>query len=288
MMTLCMKFCGNMEVKTVLFGLLLPLSMLNGIESACNYFQKLEAGQTYHVYNPDYPSKYKGENNCTWQMESRFNVEINCTVNMPASVNGCTQDTLSVQIAGKSMQKYCGFGSLILEGKNPIIKLDSPSYSQGGKFLCEIRAENPFDENNCKCGWKKVTRIVGGTETGINEYPMMCGLVDSTNKLIYCGCTIISQQYVLTAAHCIENKDIVKIGVVVGEHDVTKREETNATKLFRIKNCEIHPNYEDIHNDIAVCNIDGYITYSNEVGPACLPFKHRQDLFTGNTVEALG
>lgn len=50
---------------------------------------------------------------------------------------------------------------------------------------------------------------------------MMCGLVDSTMKVIYCGCTIISQQYILTAAHCIERRDTTKIGIIVGEHDVT-------------------------------------------------------------------
>ncbi|KMQ86525.1 venom serine protease, partial [Lasius niger] len=68
-----------------------------------------------------------------------------------------------------------------------------------------------------------LTRIVGGNETGVNEYPMMCGLVDSTNKELYCGCTIISHQYVVTAAHCVspEERDITKIGVVVGEHDTT-------------------------------------------------------------------
>lgn len=49
----------------------------------------------------------------------------------------------------------------------------------------------------------------------------MCGLVDSTLKMIYCGCTIISQQYILTAAHCIERRDTNTIGVIVGEHDVT-------------------------------------------------------------------
>lgn len=51
---------------------------------------------------------------------------------------------------------------------------------------------------------------------------MMCGLVDSTTKLIYCGCTIISQQYVVTAGHCIEGRYMTTIGVVVGEHDVSK------------------------------------------------------------------
>ncbi|KAM0726093.1 Venom serine protease 34 [Formica fusca] len=286
-MALCRKIYGNMEVKTVLFGFLLPLSMLNGIESACNYFQKLEAGQTYNVANPGFPNNYKGENHCTWQMESRFNVKINCSVDMPASVNGCTEDILSVQIDGESMQKYCGVGPLILEGKNPIIKLDSSSSSKGGKFSCEIREEKQSNEN-CKCGWKKVTRIVGGNETGVNEYPMMCGLVDTTNRLIYCGCTIISHHCVVTAAHCIEDRDTAKIGVVVGEHDVTTGKETNATKLFRINNCEIHPKYNDIQNDIAVCKIYGSITYSNEVGPVCLPFQHRRYSFVGAIVTALG
>ncbi|XP_072766735.1 venom serine protease 34-like [Anoplolepis gracilipes] len=277
-----------MQAVKVLFGFLLSLSMLNGIKSACNYYQNLEAGQTYYVYNPGFPYNYQGENHCTWQMESRYVTKINCSVNMPASANGCTQDTLSVQIAGKNVQKYCGNGSLILEGMNPIIKLDSLSYSKGGKFLCEIRAEKPFDENNCKCGWKKTTKIVGGKETGINEYPMMCGLVDSTMKMIYCGCTIISQQYVLTAAHCVENRNINTIGVIVGEHDVSRGNETKATKLFRVSSCKMHPYYKDIHNDIAVCNIIGTIQYSAEVGPVCLPFHHEQDSFAGSKVDMLG
>lgn len=58
-------------------------------------------------------------------------------------------------------------------------------------------------------------------ETGVNEYPMMGGLVDSIKKDIYCGCTIISKQYVITAAHCVDKKNIDMIGVVVGEHNVT-------------------------------------------------------------------
>jgi len=49
---------------------------------------------------------------------------------------------------------------------------------------------------------------------------MMCGLVDVEKKMIYCGCTIISNQYVLTAAHCL-NKHVTQIGVVVGEHDTS-------------------------------------------------------------------
>lgn len=50
---------------------------------------------------------------------------------------------------------------------------------------------------------------------------MMAGLVDLTQRELYCGATIISQRYVITAAHCLENRNGEKIGVVVGEHDTT-------------------------------------------------------------------
>jgi len=116
----------------------------------------------------------------------------------------------------------------------------------------------------------------------------MCGLVDSTMKVIYCGCTIISQQYILTAAHCIERRDTTKIGIIVGEHDVTTGNETKATKLFRVSKCTMHPYYNEIHNDIAVCKIIGTIEYSAEVGPVCLPFQHKRDTFGGAVVDVLG
>ncbi|EFN63716.1 Transmembrane protease, serine 9 [Camponotus floridanus] len=222
-----------------------------------------------------------------WQTKSPYVTKINCSVEIPAS-NGCEQESFSIEFTGGNIQN-CGFSTLGFEGIDPIIKLNSSSSSQGGRFLCKIQAENPFDENNCKCGWKKVTRIVGGTETGVNEYPMMCGLVDINEKIIYCGCTIISEQYVLTAAHCIENKDITRIGILVGEHDVTTGEETNATKLFLVNKCIMHPSYkENKQDDIAVCKIIGTINYSAEVGPVCLPFHHKQDTFEDNDVVALG
>lgn len=64
--------------------------------------------------------------------------------------------------------------------------------------------------------------------------------------------------------------------------------ETKATRLFRVNKCVMHPYYNEINNDIAVCKIIGTIGYSAEVGPACLPFQHKQDAFAGATVDVLG
>ncbi|EGI58635.1 Serine proteinase stubble, partial [Acromyrmex echinatior] len=133
------------------------------------------------------------------------------------------------------------------------------------------------------------TRIVGGQETGVNEYPWMCGIVDRTG--IFCGASIIHAQYVLTAAHCLYKVNINEILLIVGEHDVTTGNDTKASRIYKIQECKIHPEYnfiENGYNDIAVCKIVGKIEYSAAVGPVCLPFKYKDYSFIGNIVTALG
>ncbi|XP_014477083.1 PREDICTED: venom serine protease-like [Dinoponera quadriceps] len=274
-------------VKVVTFGVLLPLLTLSVAQSPCKYLQHLESGKSYYVYNQEYPNQYMHENHCTWQTISLSVIKIKCNIEIPASQN-CAQDSLSIRSPGRNIDKYCGYNNFTYEGENVTIYFDSSYYTQGGRFLCQMQTEKPFDENNCQCGWKNPTRIVGGEETGINEYPMMAGLVDSGKRELYCGATIISENYVVTAAHCVEEKNLSKIGVLVGDHDVTTGDDTSAAKLYLMQGCTIHPYYKDILNDIAVCQIVGKIQYSARVGPVCLPFQHRCDSFGGSIVKALG
>lgn len=46
-----------------------------------------------------------------------------------------------------------------------------------------------------------MNRIVGGTETAAHEYPWIVAI--SENKRLYCGGSLISHNYILTAAHCV-------------------------------------------------------------------------------------
>ncbi|XP_036145389.1 venom serine protease isoform X2 [Monomorium pharaonis] len=274
-------------VKVILFGLLLSFLVVNGVKSDCNYFQHLEPGQTYYAYNSEFPSTYKGENHCIWKMESSTVTTISCSIQMKYD---CQNNRLTIQFYGGRSYILCGSNNTFdLQGINPIITFNS-QYNSEGRFLCKIQISNDWNKN-CQCGWKKETRIVGGKETGINEYPMMSGLVDAAKQIIFCGGTIISKQYVITAAHCIHNKYIPNIGVIVGEHDTATGSETKATKLFRVETCYIHPNYQSntvANNDVAVCKIYGTITFNAEVGPACLPFRYGQYSFANNIVTALG
>ena len=81
----------------------------------------------------------------------------------------------------------------------------------------------------CKCGIEKTKRIVGGTEVNpvrpynflllnqlsiifsskVNKYPWMVLLkVVFGNGWSMCGGTLVASRYVITAAHCVEFKEI--------------------------------------------------------------------------------
>lgn len=75
---------------------------------------------------------------------------------------------------------------------------------------------------------------MGGMETGVNEYPMMAGLVDPFERDVFCGASIISERYVITAAHCLTNRDANNVGVLVGDHDLSTGKNAFLSKTLRI------------------------------------------------------
>lgn len=68
-------------------------------------------------------------------------------------------------------------------------------------------------------------RIVGGTETGINEFPSMAAIVSKSSRQIFCGASIIDANYALTAAHCVNapGRNPADVELLVGEHDYRNR-----------------------------------------------------------------
>merc|ERR1719304_90985 len=123
---------------------------------------------------------------------------------------------------------------------------------------------------NCQCGVKNSgNRIVGGVETEANEYPWQVALVSSSGSRPFCGGTLISNQHVLTAAHCTAGSSASGISVLLGEHRIDDSS-FNRVPLSKITD---HPNYNNgnLDNDFSILTLATPVEFSNTVAPACLP-----------------
>jgi trypsin len=144
--------------------------------------------------------------------------------------------------------------------------------------------------NICDCGWRHQTRIVGGHDTGVNEFPSMAAILDRYTTDAFCGASIISDRYALTAAHCLLHKQPSDLGLLVGDHNLTSGTDTTAAALYAISDFKQHSNYDaDTQlNDIAVVRTNLRIKFGLFVGPVCLPFRYTVVDFYSQIVTALG
>jgi len=131
----------------------------------------------------------------------------------------------------------------------------------------------------CKCGKKRTSRIVGGSETEINEYPWMA-VIATTAESQFCGGSLIGTQWVITATHCMfKDQDqtipqtAADIVVVLGEHDLFDQNESKLPrKVVKVSQIIKHESYDKLtsNNDIALLKLAEEVDL-NTYTPVCLP-----------------
>ncbi|KFO35037.1 coagulation factor X [Fukomys damarensis] len=113
-------------------------------------------------------------------------------------------------------------------------------------------------------------RIVGGQSCGEGECPWQALLVNEDNNG-FCGGTILSEYYVLTAAHCLHQAR--RFTVRVGERDTEQEEGNEMTHEVEVVIKHNKFNTDTYDCDIAVLKLKTPITFRMNVAPACLPQK---------------
>ncbi|XAG62755.1 serine protease [bacterium 19MO02SH05] len=102
-------------------------------------------------------------------------------------------------------------------------------------------------------------RIIGGEKSSENDWPFMTALVKNnavnTYKGQFCGASYIGQGFVLTAAHCIDNKRSHDFHVHIGIYDLSKS--STQGQVAQVRAIYIHPAYNRITyaNDIALIEL---------------------------------
>ena len=118
----------------------------------------------------------------------------------------------------------------------------------------------------------RATRITGGSETEVNEYPWMAYVATRWGSM--CGGSLISKDWVITAAHCVGSGDPADIRVDLGQHDLFSATEAVLVRKY-LSEVHIHPDWDSqtISNDVALLKLDKPLDFSqvSHVRPICLP-----------------
>ncbi|XP_037804563.1 ovochymase-2-like [Penaeus monodon] len=233
----------------------------------------------------NYPEAYPGGANCVWDFttDEGATLDIYCDDFSVQNSRNCRKDFLQVTDFVSFNDKYCGTGDeLSISGQSSALQVFFKSNRRKASrgFCCAVTASavsvpapSPTSApGDCSCGQvNRKSRIVGGTETEINEYPWMAGLIARRNLI--CGGAVIADEWVLTAAHCAEVMD-TNDAVLLGDHDYSISSDANAYSI-RISQIVIHPQYNrnTLANDIALLKLSSRITWpsDNTVAPVCLP-----------------
>ena len=176
----------------------------------------------------------------------------------------------------------------------PLTHEDSFQYLYSASFA---EAKIFRNETYPGCGLELDMDVVGtvsnGTEAKPHQYPWMvfiCGIEDPENWDFTCpatcGGSLITPRHVLTAAHCVADRDPDNMLVMIGAHSIVKS--LGALDYMFVSSINIYPDYNISRSDdfkrspdIAVLELEEPVVFGRKINTICLPFEHE----TGNLHE---
>ncbi|XP_050033992.2 uncharacterized protein [Dermacentor andersoni] len=122
-------------------------------------------------------------------------------------------------------------------------------------------------------------RIIGGNEANPNKWAWMAALLRRETGELYCGGALISNRYVITAAHCTDGLKAANITVRLGAHNM--QEPSVNVKDVEVSRIRAHPSFQKdtFMNDIAVLRLKRTVTFNEYIRPVCLPERTDQNYF---------
>ena len=115
------------------------------------------------------------------------------------------------------------------------------------------------------------TRIVGGQESDIGEFPWAVSLKYSETQTHFCGGSLIGKQWVLTAAHCLVDMEPTLITATIGEYYLDSDSDSDSGPLT-IEQFYIHPDFNSTtqDNDIALLKLVSAVDNPSFITPVNL------------------
>ncbi|XP_062457605.1 ovochymase-1 [Rhea pennata] len=131
---------------------------------------------------------------------------------------------------------------------------------------------------------RSFSRIVGGRDSVPGGQPWQVSL--KLGRFHFCGGSLVREDVVVTAAHCVANLEQKLLGrlvVTVGEHHL--RQADRQEQSIPVSHVAIHPGFNKEHYmdcDVAVLRLQRPAQCGREVHPICLP--HRDEDYEAGTL----
>ncbi|XP_062549416.1 brachyurin-like [Armigeres subalbatus] len=134
-------------------------------------------------------------------------------------------------------------------------------------------------------------RVTNGQEATPGQFPYQIALLSTfTGGTGLCGGSVLTTNYILTAAHCVQNA----LGgtAIMGAHNRLLTEDTQQRIAFSSAGINIHSGYTstNIRNDIATVRLNSAISLNDRVVPTRIPAAGDSRTFAGwtGTVSGFG
>ncbi|KAL7027517.1 hypothetical protein ACKWTF_005472 [Chironomus riparius] len=112
-------------------------------------------------------------------------------------------------------------------------------------------------------------------EAQYGEFPWMVGILqrESGHKIYLCGGSLIAENVVLTAAHCLNESNLNDLSIRAGEYDTQTTFELFPHMDYVVKKVVIHEAFyrRALLNDIALLFLEKKAKMSDVIGTICLP-----------------
>ncbi|EDW13537.1 phenoloxidase-activating factor 2 isoform X2 [Drosophila mojavensis] len=180
----------------------------------------------------------------------------------------------------------CANDTINTSGENIIdIRFDG-TCSNYLELCCEIpnKKEKPdisIEPIDRGCGYQNPNgvgfKITGAIdqEAEFGEFPWMVAILreESQLNLYECGGALIAPDVILTAAHCVHNKDAKSLIVRAGEWDTQTKVEIIPHEDRYVKEIIYHEQFNkgSLYNDVALLFLENPFNLQMNIQPICLP-----------------